>query len=540
MKNLSHYSRKIVPLLALLTLSNFCAIAQTEAQPQETDSSASNLLPPVDIVEVALQMQDFNAMFLDTIGIFFRRLREFHAATGYKLVVGAHLSDFNAGESGFWGSLMALLFSPTDNAMSIDAGWIVGSNGRLEGRMRQNVSDPSGKFMPESLQLFKDSVEAFHEVNLDSIRNSQAPEYIVALLSVLQAGFASGAKKDTGDFEIQVFEGNRQVEKNAFLLIAALPQPTMPDIRVKPFRQNHAGEEEVEMRLQVAYKRLNSSNEQIRNDSDYYPTGGWQKVKPNEVWDVDFGADIRGGKVTVYCKSADTTISEVFYLRGANPSEQAVRDYLAAHSYNQWFLMKMIRQESGSLIAGGDMRQFNPGAGYGTGWENVVGCPNMGDPQGFGLMQLDNWGTADNPQEASPQQLWDWQANLDGGQEVLQEKLDIVDRQQAEHDEMITRWRRDNDNDTVSDNLEIIRGEGIGTTVATITEGASGRTETFAVNPTGTQRSIHDATLIKLYNGGRRYHQMLIRNSKPYRVLDRAVSPTNNRNYVGELCGKRD
>jgi hypothetical protein len=381
--------------------------------------------------------------------------------------------------------------------------------------------------------MFRDSIDAFHEVGLDSIKNSRAPEHILALLAVLEAGVTGSDKKDAGDFELQLFEGDRRFSRDNFLLITALPQPAMPDIQVKPVRKGYAGDEEVEMRLQVEYKRWNRSNVQIRNDNDYYPAGGWKKVNVNEVWDVDFGDDIRGGKVTVYCKSADTTISEVFYIRGINPSEQAVRDYLAVQGYGQWFLMKMIRQESGTLTAGADMRQLNPGTAYRAGWESAIGCPNMGDPRGFGLMQLDNWGTP--VRYASSQQLWDWQANLDGGQEVLTEKLDIVNNQRAQHNVMITNWNRWNSDNPVSDSLQIEAGANRGTIVLSITEG----TETFAVNPTGAQRDIYDASWIKKYNGGTFYHQ-IIRNSddKPYRVIYRTNSV--NRNYVEEVCNRND
>ncbi|MDR0348601.1 MAG: hypothetical protein LBH90_03800, partial [Tannerella sp.] len=340
-------------------------------------------------------------------------------------------------------------------------------------------------------------------------------------------------------FEIQLFEGNKLSGKDSVMLITA--EPKMPDIRVKPFLQNYTGKEEVEMRLKIEYKKWNSSNTQIRDDSTYYPANEWKKVKANEVWDVDFGTDIRGGKVTVFCRTADTTISLVFYIRGANPSEQAVRNYLQTHNYNQWFLVKMIRQESGSRISGAEMKQFNDGTNYGKEWSSVAGCPNMGDPKGFGLMQLDNWGTADNPQSPTSQQLWNWQANLDGGQEVLAEKLAIVNRQRAKHDAMILLWNSEHMDNPVSDSLLIESGENTGTTVAVITEGSNGRTETFAVNPTGNQRSIYDATWIKLYNGGNLYHQMLLdTDKKPYRVIYRTISETNNSNYVGELCGKQN
>lgn len=117
-----------------------------------------------------------------------------------------------------------------------------------------------------------------------------------------------------------------------------------------------------------------------------------------------------------------TTKSEIFHIRGTNPTEQEVRTYLAAQSYNEWFLMKIIREESGSTIVGQAMKQFNPGTNYGTAWTSAVGCPNMGYPSGFGLMQLDNFGTANgNLLVATPNQIWNWKTNINRGVQFLKD-----------------------------------------------------------------------------------------------------------------------
>ncbi|MDR0687753.1 MAG: hypothetical protein LBF55_03585, partial [Prevotellaceae bacterium] len=164
MKNLLLKNLKKLAFLALLALGCLCARAQTEAQIQESDSTASSILPPVDMAEAVIQVANFSDMFQDTTGIFFRRLREFHKTTGYKLEVGAYLSGIQ--KSSFWSNMVQILFSSTNNAqdgtiqgnaVNIDVGWKIGGDGRLEGKMRQSVSNLSGNIMPEALQMFRDS-----------------------------------------------------------------------------------------------------------------------------------------------------------------------------------------------------------------------------------------------------------------------------------------------------------------------------------------------------------------------------------------------
>ena len=57
-------------------------------------------------------------------------------------------------------------------------------------------------------------------------------------------------------------------------------------------------------------------------------------MKINEIWDIDFGTEMRGGKAYAYYKSGNTTKSEVFYIQGTKNTEQEVRTYLTAQSYN--------------------------------------------------------------------------------------------------------------------------------------------------------------------------------------------------------------
>jgi hypothetical protein len=139
-------------------------------------------------------------------------------------------------------------------------------------------------------------------------------------------------------------------------------------------------------------------------------------------------------------------------------------------------------------------------------------------------------------QYATPQHLWHWEANIDGGVEVIREKEDEVNNARNQHREVIDRWNRDHRDDPVSDSLTIIAGENRDSRVLTITEGNT----IFTVTPTGNQRDIYDARLIKLFNGGNPYYQIngdgIL--TKPRREINRTNQ--SNQNYVHDVCSRTD
>ncbi|MCK9562715.1 MAG: hypothetical protein M0R02_08350 [Bacteroidales bacterium] len=336
-----------------------------------------------------------------------------------------------------------------------------------------------------------------------------------------------------------LYLGTNRIKPNSYQLITTIPE--MPDIRIKPFKNNSTDSTEIEVRLKIEYKRWNSVNTLVRNDSTFYPADGWHKVKLNEMWDIDFGSEMRGGKVYVYYKSEDTIKSEIFYIRGANPSEQEVRNYLTSQSYNEWFLMKIIREESGSSIVGQAMKQFNPGRNYGTAWTNTIGCPNMGYPRGFGLMQLDNFGTENGVLlVATSNQIWNWKANIDRGVQLLREdKINWAERRINGYLTTIQNWNAANPDNLVNDSIYIERGDNAGSTVLTIQEGNTDNNETFAINPNNTQRSIKHATALKYYNGGAycTLRRKAITN-KPYWTINRLNNINPPFNYVERVSSR--
>jgi hypothetical protein len=507
MKNLASYSKKWA-CLALYTLACLYARAQAEAPTPQNDSTASNLLPPVEIVAAALQVADFNAMFLDTASIFVRRLLEFSKTTGYRLEVAGYLSD--AEKSHFWISTLKVLFGSESadaaslNAVAIDVGWRIGSQGRWEGRMRQSVSSLSGSIMPEALQMFRDSIDAFHEVGLDSIKNSRAPEHILALLAVLEAGVTGSDKKDAGDFELQLFEGSRRSGKDSTMLITATP--AMPDIRAK-IASPTAGS--YKMKLVVSYLRQCTGNGAGRTPSQVttFPSSGWHEASAGEEWDIDFGTDaetqrpmIRGGIAYLIAESPSGAKDTLrFFIKGQNPTVQQLNTYLNQAPYNGvWFFKKIIFHESGSSANLSELvRHFNPYSSSNenlseNNWGAYSRMPNFGVPCGWGLGQLDN--------PAPPAQaLWDWQANIRAAYDLLKDKQGDVNEHLGKCAVIVDEW--DNPGLPIVVQPDRVEG-GITYTHASSPHFTHAINAHFGSLPANNHhRSFIEACWIKLYNG---------------------------------------
>jgi len=166
-------------------------------------------------------------------------------------------------------------------------------------------------------------------------------------------------------------------------------------------------------------------------DSDTYSRPAALAV--TEEWSVlqNVPADVRrGGTATIsytYTPREGVTLTgkRVIHIRGTNPDQAAAIAYTESHDvrdvYEHWYARYVLGAES-------SYHQFNPvGANYrldlGPNFTNLHGgdCPNFGYPNGWGLVQRDGTGAAGDP-EATPQQLWDWQANIDCGVDELEEK----------------------------------------------------------------------------------------------------------------------
>jgi len=99
---------------------------------------------------------------------------------------------------------------------------------------------------------------------------------------------------------------------------------SMPKIQIK-----NTSNEEIQFRLRIEYRR------DIRNDDDYFPEKEWKKIKPGENWKVDFGGKIRGGKATLLYKIGNKENTFVFYIRGTNPTEQEVKEFITCISQDK-------------------------------------------------------------------------------------------------------------------------------------------------------------------------------------------------------------
>ena len=327
-----------------------------------------------------------------------------------------------------------------------------------------------------------------------------------------------------------LFNGNERFYPNSFLLITA--DPLMPQIKVRPLSNK-----EVELQLKITYQR-DVARLPIVDIQDTYPSDdSWQKIKMGEEWDIDFGQDTRGGTAELYCRSDGNIDTTRFYIRGTNPSETQIKTYMDSQGYrtSYWFIVRMTRAESSML-------QFGAGTAYKTVKLTKTdtapsGEPTYGPPHGFGLKQLDNWGPQANPRHATPQQIWNWKANIDGGVEVIESKRPEVNNARTADEEKIRRWNDANPDNKVSDNLHIGDED---TGKSTIQEGSV----TFSANPTGTQKNIYDAVWIKMFNGGEGAAHIYYKvspdtpTSKPKRRINRTDS--SGRDYVGAVCGQGD
>jgi hypothetical protein len=309
------------------------------------------------------------------------------------------------------------------------------------------------------------SILSLNQEDRDNIRNTVCD----ALVEVVNNETISTEVRSNGSV----------IAAASYILISA--EPAMPALSIKAVSSVQNSATEASFRLKIEYRR------DIRQDEDFFPATGWKKIRVNQTWNVDFGDNIRGGRATLYCDYGATKDTVVFYIRGTNPTEQAVKDYLTAQSYDVWFLTRMIRQES-------NYRHFNAGTNYGTGWNDSQGCPNFGPPHGWGLMQLD---LLNGGQRPTAQQLWSWKANVDRGYQFLNgEKRNMVNNRLNAAVTILNSWYKENQEDTVQGHADQVEG------LITYTHANSTHFDLdFGAEVSGQSKPFADASWIKNYNG---------------------------------------
>lgn len=121
---------------------------------------------------------------------------------------------------------------------------------------------------------------------------------------------------------------------------------------------------------------------------------------------VDFGSQIRGGKLTVTAKATvngrDISGQATAIVRGVNPSQSAI---LKAFPRTRFGLIA-----SKVAMAESSMCQFTP-----AGRNDAGGMPNMSRTNDLGIMQLN----APTGSVTSGDQIWDWRENVRRGMEEL-------------------------------------------------------------------------------------------------------------------------
>lgn len=407
--------------------------------------------------------------------------------------------------------------------------------------------------------------------------------------------------------------GNR-VDQNGDLI----PGPLLPHYIVVHNNTTEA----IRLRVKIEYTKTanaNGTGTTYRKFLDYFPEESnpfnintdTRIVQPNGSVDnsgnptdrifIDELIDkVRGGKAIIqFVVGNDTWIDNNihifnFYIRAENPTRDQVVNYLQqprgangtdpSYLNRYWFLIKLIRHESGTNNSN-EFRQFNTqGAGYLYN-NNRIGLPNFGAPRGFGLGQIDNTGqlttaeitnlglttelaeiqpggtreyqtiidntgrTIDNTRRlvASDNEVWNWKKNIDRIVTILESKKQTIINKYTGTNGYITianQWNNNNANNLVALLPQRTEGnisfdevnsqlENIPALINNYFSGAS----------TNVLKSFFDANLIKYYNGG--YYHTLERPNPVNGVLQKpywSITDTNNLgfNYVHRICDLND
>ena len=112
------------------------------------------------------------------------------------------------------------------------------------------------------------------------------------------------------------------------------------------------------------------------------------------------GEAIRGGRAVFSGECHGYTFTQTNHIRGTNPSAVDVE---AAIGNDPWYAKAILRHESGRQ---GNVRycQFNEIGNLGPDFSNIRHCPNWGEPNGWGIGQIDPPDSYDT--------LWNWRTNL--------------------------------------------------------------------------------------------------------------------------------
>lgn len=336
------------------------------------------------------------------------------------------------------------------------------------------------------------------------------------------------------EFSIKLFEDGKEMKEGSFVFITA--QPCMPKLSVAIKMGKQCPYKTVNFRLKVEFVFKASEALFNRNDVDYFPakSDAGQDIFMTATagqttnWDVDFRGLFRGGTATIeaYDENKHTLIKKfIFYIRGKNPLKTDVKNYLTANQYlsKYWFVFKVIVSESGSenvtvarhfwdpeyvkTKVSGKLKTVEADYGpSGRGLESK-GIPNYGYPDGWGVAQIDFASEKRNKSALSKADA-DWLDNLDKNPNYIwnwKENIDIK----------MTKKIPEKVKTAVAQFNKIFKGvkilksqsqqEGLityKTCPSTISEFSAFNKYMPDTAASDSEKSILDAELIKLYNGG--------------------------------------
>ena len=178
--------------------------------------------------------------------------------------------------------------------------------------------------------------------------------------------------------------------------------PKMPLIRLDEKKLNASTSSAVVLESKSEHKkRANKDN--IKTKSPL------TKTSPYE-WDMQkyFGSKIFGGAVVVKSEDGKSVLAN-FKLRGMNPNDADVVKFIKANCGVHWYAVAIARHESRQRNY--VFNQFN--SSYYK--PSIVGVPNCGMPDGWGIMQIDSRRGSD----ILTNEVYNWQDNVRGGIKVM-------------------------------------------------------------------------------------------------------------------------
>ena len=335
-------------------------------------------------------------------------------------------------------------------------------------------------------------------------------------------------------FVIKVFDNNSEIKEGAYVFISEKPE--MPKLKITLTIGGAYNYKKALFRLKTEFVFKASEVLFNRNDVDYFPArsaSGQNEFREATAgqttsWEVDFRGLFRGGTATVeaYSEDGKTLIKKfIFYIRGKNPLKTTVKDYLTTKQYlsRYWFVFKIIVSESGSENVTVARQFWDPEyvktkvkgktkkveAHYGPSGRGIEsrGMPNYGFPDGWGVGQIDFAAEKRNKAALSkadaawldnldknPDYIWNWKQNI----EIKMTKK-IPEKVKAAVAQFNKIFKGVKKLQSFSQQEGLITYKTAPSTISEFSVFSSYLPDTVSGD---SEKSILDAELIKLYNGG--------------------------------------